>query len=147
MICAIQSSGIPVALCMIYCSCAVIGNQHWCNTTEKLKHLDVCFNPIVCLFIHVCLYKCILAVGQNSYKNPCFCDLAGIRINDVGRISRPVNFGLFTGFSLDMHGCSALFLILLDVIAELGIHERFFSVHAAFLTVFHPEEFFVDSVP
>ena len=39
------------------------------------------------------------------------------------------------------------FLILLDAIAELGIHEWFFSVHAAFLTVFHPEEFFVDSVP
>ena len=68
-------------------------------------------------------YKRILGVGQNSYENAGICDLAGIRINDVGRIYRPVNFDLFAGFPLDMHSCSALFLILLDVIAELGIHD------------------------
>ena len=45
-----------------------------------------------------------------------------------------------------MHGCAALLLILLDVITELGIHERLIAGLAAFLQVLRPEEFLVDTV-
>ena len=37
-------------------------------------------------------------------------------------------------------------LILLDVIAELGIHERFITISTAVLHVFCPQELFSDSV-
>ena len=81
------------------------------------------------------------------YKYPCICDFSSIWINDVGGITCPVNFNLFTWFSRDMHGSPAFFFILLDVVAELGIHQRFFAVHTAFLTVFYPEKLFIDSIP
>ena len=41
-------------------------------------------------------------------------------------------------FPWDVHGCPAFFFILLNVVAELRIHERFFAIHTAFLTVFYP---------
>ena len=34
---------------------------------------------------------------------------------------------MFAGFTVDMHGSASFLLILMDVIAELGIHERFFE--------------------
>ena len=42
------------------------------------------------------------------------CDFSGVRINDVSRVTGPVNFNLFTWFSRDMHGSPAFFFILLD---------------------------------
>jgi hypothetical protein len=42
-----------------------------------------------------------------------------------------------------VYGCPAFFFLLLDIIAELGIHERFFAVHTAFLTAFYPSELFI----
>jgi len=88
----------------------------------------------------------ILAVSHDPYKEPCRNDLTSVRICDGCRIPRPVNFYLFSRFPADMHGCIPFLLILLDVVAELGIHERFFAGLAAFYQVFCPEEFFVDSV-
>lgn len=52
----------------------------------------------------------------------------------------------FTWFSGDMHGSPAFFFILLDVVAELRIHQRLFAAHAALLTVFYPEKLFVYAV-
>ena len=46
-------------------------------------------------------------------------DFAGIRINDMCRISGPVNLNLFRRFAVDMHGGTALLFILLNVIAKL----------------------------
>ena len=56
------------------------------------------------------------------------------------------HFHLFTGLAVDMHGSTSLLLILLNVIAELGIHERFITISTAFLHVFCPQELFSDSV-
>ena len=53
---------------------------------------------------------------------------------------------LFTEFPIDMYGGTASLLVLLDVVAKLGIHERIGDGLATFLQVFCPEEFFVDSV-
>ena len=85
-------------------------------------------------------------VCDDPYKEPCRNDLTSVRICDKGRVSCPVNFYLFSRFPADMHGCIPFLLILLDVIAELGIHERLVAGLAAFYQVFCPEEFFVDSV-
>lgn len=46
---------------------------------------------------------------------------------------------------VDMHGCAALLLILLNVITELWIHKWLVRL-AAFLQVFRPEEFLVDTI-
>ena len=88
----------------------------------------------------------IHAVGHHAYEQPCGDHFTGIRIRDVGRVTGPVDLDLFAGFSGDMHRCMSFLLILLDVIAELGIHEGFFAGHSAFLQVFRPQELFVDSV-
>ena len=59
------------------------------------------------------------------------------------RITGPVNFNLLCGLTVDMHGGAAFLLILLDVIAELGVHKRLITGKAAFFQVLCPEEFFV----
>ena len=83
---------------------------------------------------------------HDTHKKKYRDDLSGIRIDDLRRIFCPVNFDLLAGLSVDMHGCAALLLILLDVITELGIHERLIAGLAAFLQVLRPEEFLVDTV-
>ena len=101
----------------------------------------------ICMFhIQEGFYICVLAISHNAYKYVCLNDFTGIRINDGCRITCPVYFNLFTGFTIDVHGSTVFLLILLDVIAELGIHERFIAIGAAFLHVFGPKEFFADSV-
>ena len=67
-------------------------------------------------------------VSKDSYKYPCIRDLTDIWIDEVCRITGPIYFDLLTRFPWDVHGCSAFVFILLDIIAELGIHERFFTV-------------------
>ena len=62
------------------------------------------------------------------------------------RISSPIYFNLFCMFSIDMHSGAALLLILLDVIAELGIHKRLISREAAFLKVLCPEKLLIYSI-
>ena len=76
----------------------------------------------------------------------CICNFTGIRINDVSRISCPINFDLLTGLSCNMHCRSAFLFILLDVIAELRIHKSFLSKLATLFTVFNPQKLFVDAV-
>ena len=76
----------------------------------------------------------ILVVCHYTDKNIGFHDFAGIRINQPGGITCSVNFRLLCRFLVDMHGCTALVLILLKLVSELGIHEGFFTGMAA---VFH----------
>ena len=61
----------------------------------------------------------VLAVSHHPYENVGIQDLAGIRVNNVCRISGPVNLNLLRRLTVDMHGGAALLLVLLDVIAEL----------------------------
>ena len=76
----------------------------------------------------------------------CMHDLDITDIDDLRRVPCPINFDLLAGLSVDMHGCAAFLFVLLDVITELGIHERLIAGLAAFLQVFCPEELFVDTV-
>ena len=62
------------------------------------------------------------------------------------RISSPIYLNLLCRFAVDMHGGTALLLILLDVIAELGIHKWIITGKAAFLKVLCPKEFLVHAV-
>ena len=65
----------------------------------------------------------------------------------MSRITRPVHFDLLTGFSADVHACMPFLLVLLDVVAELGVHERFLPGHAALFQIFRPKQFLIDAVP
>ena len=89
----------------------------------------------------------VLTLGENAHEQPAVSNLTGVRIDDVCRIARPVDFDLFTGFSRDVHGCTAFLLVSADVFAELGIHERLFAGLPAFLAVFDPQKLFGDTVP
>lgn len=64
----------------------------------------------------------VLAARHNACKEKCRDDLTGIRIGDLSRISGPIDLDLLTGLSVDMHRSTAFLFVLLDVIAELGIH-------------------------
>lgn len=62
------------------------------------------------------------------------------------RITGLVDLDLLTGFAAYVHRRTAFPLVLLDVIAELRIHEWFFVGLTAFLLIFRPEELLVYSV-
>src|SRR5699024_656222 len=133
-------------LVVIHGSTAVIRHQDLSDTAKVLIHVDMCSNPRWLLFVHECFHIWILAVSHYSYENVGVQDLASIRINDMCRISSPIYLNLLCRFAVDMHGSTALLLILLDVIAELGIHKRLISGEAAFLKVLCPEEFLVHAI-
>ena len=38
------------------------------NAAEKFKHLDMRFDPVICLLVQVCLYKGILAVSKGHLQ-------------------------------------------------------------------------------
>ena len=108
--------------------------------------MDMGIDPWFLLHIQKCFYICILTVCHHTNKYISFDDFSGIRINDCCRITCPVNFHLFTGLAVDMHGSTSFLLILLNVIAELGIHEWFITISTAVFHVFCPQELFSNSV-
>ena len=122
---------------MLHCPRTVVRNQHRFSTAEEFKHLDIRFDLVVCFQVQIFLYKGILAVSIDSYKDPWLRDLASVWIDELCRITGPIYFDLFQRFPWDVHGCPAFFFIILDVVAKLGIHERFFAVHMAFLKCVH----------
>jgi len=143
----IEHRCIPVALFAVNGCGAVIRDQNRSCAAEEFKHVDVGIDPVPCPFVHECFDEGVLAVGKNTNKQPAVSNLPGIGINDVGGISGPVNFDLLSGFSGDVHGSTPFLLILADVLAELGIHERFVAGLAAKLAVFNPQKLFGYSVP
>lgn len=121
----------------------IIGNKNRCNTTKELVHMNMCGVPRGLLFVDKSLCKGVLAISHYTNENPGWCGLPGIRINDLGGISGPVNLDLLTGFPRNVHGGSPLLLILLDVIVELRVHERIFAILSAFVSGSpsgHPQE-------
>ena len=58
-------------------------------------------------------------ISNNTNKYVCLNDFSSIWINDCCRITCPINFNLFTGFPVDMHGSTMFLLFLLDMVAEL----------------------------
>ena len=133
-------------LVVIHGSAAVIRHKDFGNTPKVLIHVDMCCNPRVLLLIHKCFHIWILAVGHYSYENVGIQDFAGIRVNDMCRISGPANLNLLSGLAVDVHGGAVLLLVLLDIITELGMHERLITSEATFLKAFCPEELLVYSV-
>lgn len=81
------------------------------DVQEKFIHMDMCIDPGSLLHIQKGFYIRILAVCHYTDKYVCLDDLAGIGIDDHGRISCPVNFDLFAGFAVDMHCCTMFLLI------------------------------------
>lgn len=136
---------IPVII-VYHGSFGVIRNQDTGYAAEVLIHMYMCGNPCTLLLIDKGFNVRILAVRHNANKEKGLDNLAGIRIRDLSRISGPVNLDLFTGLPIDVHGGAAFLLILLDVMAELGIHKRPVTGLTAFLKVFRPEELLIDSV-
>ena len=77
--------------------------------TPRIKSVVWCMRRI---------FKDVVNIPVRQHRK-CLDDFAGIRINDCCRITCPINFNLFTGFTVDMHGSTMFLLILLDVVAEL----------------------------
>ena len=81
----------------------------------------------------------MLAVSHYANEYISFGNLSGIRIDDLCRISRPVHFDLLPGLAGDMHGGATLLLMLLNVIAELRVHQGIIAVTSAVLEILCPE--------
>ena len=64
----------------------------------------------------------------------------------MGRIPGPVNLYDFRGAARDMHSRPALLFLLLDVVAELRVHQRLGILEPAFFKIFRPEELLVHAV-
>ncbi len=97
-------------------------------------------------FVDGMINRGILAVCHHADKDIHRYGLSGIRINQFGGIASPVNLHLLRRFAVDMHGGTAFVFVLLDVIAELRIHERFVTGLAAVLHVFRPQELLGNAV-
>ena len=97
--------------------------------------------------IHKGFHVWILTVGHNTHENLSIQNFAGIWVDDVRRITCPVDLDLFCGPAIDMHGSAALLLILLDVVAELRVHKWFFFGETAFFKILCPKELLIHSVP
>ena len=112
---------IPVIV-MDHSCLGTIRNQDTGNTAEVLIHMYMSCDPGTLFLIDKDFNVRVLAVRHNAYKEKCRDDLTGIRIGDLSRISGPIDLDLLTGLSVDMHRSTAFLFVLLDVIAELGIH-------------------------
>ena len=128
------------ALIVDDCRLAVVRNEDLCNASEVFVHMDMGIDPGLLFFISECFDISILAICHDSDEDIHLCNLAGIRINKFGGIASPVHFHLLPGFPVDVHGGTAFIFILLNVVAELGIHQGFFASLAAVLHVFRPQE-------
>ena len=125
---------------------SIVWYQYWRNATEEFIHVDVGRYPCKFLLVGKALNKRILAIRHNANEEIYLGSFSGIRICNVNRISGPIYFDLFTRLSCNVHCSTALFLCLLYVIAELGIHERCFAGLSAYLKVFRPQKLFGHSV-
>ena len=97
--------------------------------------------------IHKGFYVWILTVGHNTHENLGIQNFTGIWVDDVRRITCPVDLDLLCGLAVDMHSGAALLLILLDVVAELRVHKWFFFGETAFFKILCPKELPIHSVP
>ena len=101
------------------CGFAVIRHKDTGSAAKVFIHVNVGGNPGLLFLVEESFHVRILAVGHDAYKQPCLGNFAGIRVNDLCRVSGPVYFNLLTGLAVDVHGGAAFLLILLDVITEL----------------------------
>ena len=99
MICGVQCRSVPVTPLMIHSCGTVIWHKNLGNTAEVFIHMDMGSNPCLLFFIDEFFHVGIHAVSHDTYKNPYICDLTSVRINNVSRITCPVNFNLFTRIS------------------------------------------------
>ena len=136
---------IPIII-VYHGSFGVIRNQDTGYAAELLIHMYMSGDPCTLLLIDKGFNVRILPVRHNANKEKGRDGLAGIWIRDLSRISGPINLDLFTGLPIDVHGGAAFLLILLDVIAELGIHKRLITGLTAFLKVFRTKEILIDSI-
>lgn len=136
---------VPVIV-MDHSRFGIIRNQNTSYAAEVLIHVNVGGNPCTLLLIDESFNVRVLAVRHDAHEEKSRDNLTGIRIGDLSRISSPIDLDLLTGLSVDMHRSTAFLLVLLDVIAELGIHERIIAGLTAFLQIFRPEKLLIHSI-
>ena len=105
-----------------------------------MEHINVDMDPVLHIHPQAALGISIHTERQNTDEQVNRNGFTGISVNNVQLVSGPVHFNSVTGLSGDVHGCTLFFCVLLEVIAELGVHEWLFSQLAALLAVLHPEQ-------
>ena len=132
-------SGFPLTMAITYQLIDYSGKK-------KLLVSEGCGYPRILFLVKECFNVRILAVRKHADKDECWCEFASIRINDCCRTSSPVNLYLLSGLAAYMHGSAAFLLILLDVVAELRVHEMIFTGKATFLQILSPKQLLVYAV-
>ena len=137
---------IPAAAAMDYCRRAVVWHEHLGYATEEGVHVDVRLQPGMLPFIGVCLGEGVLAVRQDADKDPGFDALTGVAVDEVGRVTGPVDLNLLTRLVPEMHGCLTTQPVLLDVVTELRVHEPLLTTQTTGLQILRPQELLVDAI-
>ena len=132
---------------MVYTGLEIVRHQHDGGAAEILEHIHMGMNPV--FRIHPQTAFCIGIHTERQHTDEkadrnCF---AGISVNDVQLVSCPVYLNSVTRLSGDVHGSAFLLGKLLEVEAELRIHEGLFTQLTALLAVLHPEKLEDDATP
>lgn len=97
-------------------------------------------DPVLHIHTQASFCVSIHTEGQNTDKQIHWNCFTGIPVHDVQFVSGPVHLNPVTGLSGNVHGGTLPLCELLEVEAELGIHEGLFAQLAALLAVLHPEQ-------
>ena len=132
---------------MIYSGLEVVRHRHNGRTAEVPEHINVDMDPVLHIHSQVSLCVSIHAERKNSNTQIHRKRFFGIPVYEVQFVSGPVHLKSATGPSGDVHGCTLFLCVLLEVIAELRVHEWLFAQLAALLTVLHLEQLGRHSAP
>ena len=136
---AVDLGRIPVSS-VVYTGLEVVRYQHDSRAAKILEHIDMDMDPVRHIHPQTAFCVGIHAEGQNANKQVDGNCFSGVPVNDVQLVSSPVHLDPVTGLSGDMHSCTLFFCKLLEVIAELRVHEGLFAQLTALLAVLHPEQ-------
>jgi hypothetical protein len=136
---AVDLGCIPV-IGVVYSGLEVVRYQHNRRAAEVLEHIDVDMDPVLHIHPQATFRIGVHTEGQNANKQVDGNCFSGVPVHDVQFISGPVHLNPVTGLSGDVHGGTLLLGKLLEMEAELGIHEGLFAQLTALLAVLHPEE-------
>ena len=143
----VQLRRVPVAAGVVYRRRAVVGNEHRGHPAEVVVHVHVRPDPVPRLLVGERLHVGVLAVRQSRDEQVGVHGFTRVRVDDVRRVPGPVHLHGFRGAAGDAHCRPAFLFLLLDVVAELRVHERLAVAEPAALAVFGPKQFLRHAVP
>ena len=137
-VCPIDLGGEPI-LRVVHACLKVVRHKHNCRSTEVPEHIYMGMDPVFHVHFQTIFCVGIHAERQHTDEQICCAGFSGVSIHDVEFFSGSVYLDTISGFSGDVHRCTIFLGVLLEVKAELRVHEWLPVGLSAFLAVLHPE--------